>query len=683
MPADRIVQEIVLTGDAQLRARMDALGLSGSKAFKRIQDGAEKSSQSVTGAGGRLSSALTAITSRFAAVGSAAENVDKRFDAIVKSADVFTKRLTIATGVVSGLVAGIAALALGSGKTAENIDVGAKAAGISTDNFQKLSSAFEILGLGGDAVTGIFNKMNRSLGTSRKSALEQQKAVRDLTDQYTRGEITAAQFLAEQEKLRKSADTQIDAFSRLGVTFQSTGGDAMEGFRQFADAFAKMPDGIEKTALELDVFSRTGSKLAAAFEGGSAGLQKIIDEGQRVAPALDPAILAIGGKLDDAFDKLQLSIKNTKERFTLLFGPALTTLIDAVTNLIVKNRDTILEFGASIVSAITPIINDISALLSGDEIDQNGFVAKAQVQINEFAKAVKGAVIIVKGAWDGLVAVLDIVAAAINAIFGTEFTGQALAVVAVLGVFSGAFATIGTVIGGIISVVGLLDAALAAAFGPAGAALVGIAALGLAIGALIAQIPLVQQAFDLLLQGFNATVEFFKAGFALIESGWNALWDGAASFATSIFTKVTGGLDWIISKAKEALTWIKSLGGGGDQSGTANFARGGRVFGPGTGTSDSILARVSRGEFVVRAAAVQRYGEGVFNALNQMRLPKRIGFAAGGLVDGLSGALNGALGSPFALPSPALLPAGAGNTLNLTIGHEAFTGLRTDDETIG
>jgi hypothetical protein len=112
------------------------------------------------------------------------------------------------------------------------------------------------------------------------------------------------------------------------------------------------------------------------------------------------------------------------------------------------------------------------------------------------------------------------------------------------------------------------------------------------------------------------------------------------------------------------------------------MARGGPVVGPGTATSDSILARLSRGEFVVRAAAVQRYGTGVFNALNQMRVPKPIGFAAGGLVDQLSGALNGALMSPFAMPQPALAVAGGGSTLNLTIGTETFDGLRTDDKTM-
>jgi TP901 family phage tail tape measure protein len=51
--------------------------------------------------------------------------------------------------------------------------------------------------------------------------------------------------------------------------------------------------------------------------------------------------------------------------------------------------------------------------------------------------------------------------------------------------------------------------------------------------------------------------------------------------------------------------------------GTAAFASGGHVRGPGTGTSDSIPARLSNGEYVIRAAAVRKYGQGMFDQLNR------------------------------------------------------------------
>lgn len=55
-------------------------------------------------------------------------------------------------------------------------------------------------------------------------------------------------------------------------------------------------------------------------------------------------------------------------------------------------------------------------------------------------------------------------------------------------------------------------------------------------------------------------------------------------------------------------------------------ASGGLINGPGTGTSDDIPAKLSNGEYVVRAAAVKQYGVGMLNAINWQR------YAAGGPV---------------------------------------------------
>jgi TP901 family phage tail tape measure protein len=62
---------------------------------------------------------------------------------------------------------------------------------------------------------------------------------------------------------------------------------------------------------------------------------------------------------------------------------------------------------------------------------------------------------------------------------------------------------------------------------------------------------------------------------------------------------------------------------------TPGFAKGDMVRGPGTGTSDSILARLSNGEFVVKADAVRHYGPDLLRQINARQFPA---FASGGLV---------------------------------------------------
>jgi hypothetical protein len=57
-------------------------------------------------------------------------------------------------------------------------------------------------------------------------------------------------------------------------------------------------------------------------------------------------------------------------------------------------------------------------------------------------------------------------------------------------------------------------------------------------------------------------------------------------------------------------------------------ADGGLLSGPGSDTSDNLLAWLSPGEFVMRAAAVRQWGAGNLAAMNALRMPK---FAGGGM----------------------------------------------------
>lgn len=71
-----------------------------------------------------------------------------------------------------------------------------------------------------------------------------------------------------------------------------------------------------------------------------------------------------------------------------------------------------------------------------------------------------------------------------------------------------------------------------------------------------------------------------------------------------------------------------------DGGAVLGFPTGGSVMGPGSSTSDSIPAWLSNGEYVIRAAAVRKYGPALFDALNAERFASggRVGYAKGGKV---------------------------------------------------
>jgi hypothetical protein len=106
------------------------------------------------------------------------------------------------------------------------------------------------------------------------------------------------------------------------------------------------------------------------------------------------------------------------------------------------------------------------------------------------------------------------------------------------------------------------------------------------------------------------------------------------AFAPGTFSRRDGGL-------------IKFNQGGS----VSKFAAAGYVRGPGTGTSDEINARLSNGEYVIRASKVAQYGIGTFDAYNNGYAPLSKS-AAGGY--GQTQTFNGFSGTAAAAPAVSL-----------------------------
>ncbi|MCE7031002.1 tape measure protein [Jiella avicenniae] len=157
--------------------------------------------------------------------------------------------------------------------------------------------------------------------------------------------------------------------------------------------------------------------------------------------------------------------------------------------------------------------------------------------------------------------------------------------------------------------------------------------------------------------------------------------DAASAFSDMLGKIADRLLDMALNKLFEnAFSGATGGGGGGFLSfvsaifgfrdgGIVKAASGGLIRGPGTGTSDSIPAKLSDGEFVVRAAAVKKH-RGLLEAINSGQIA---GFANGGLV-----------GAPAPISSPRFAPAGASRdravaiTSNVTVNASGGTPEQND-----
>lgn len=175
-----------------------------------------------------------------------------------------------------------------------------------------------------------------------------------------------------------------------------------------------------------------------------------------------------------------------------------------------------------------------------------------------------------------------------------------------------------------------------------------------------------QYVWDTITSLWNTGVQAVAGAFQWILDAANRIWE-------AVKTGVLDMWNYVVEKVQSAIEWVKRLlglqaqaqGGGGQSAGaTEGLAGGGMVRGPGSSTSDSILGWLSTGEYVVRAAAVRKYGLALLSAINGLQFN---GFAMGGLV-------------PSRMPA---LAAGGKltHTLNLTIGEQTFAGLRAPEAT--
>ncbi len=154
----------------------------------------------------------------------------------------------------------------------------------------------------------------------------------------------------------------------------------------------------------------------------------------------------------------------------------------------------------------------------------------------------------------------------------------------------------------------------------------------------------------------------------------------AGKSAAEAFSNVLSNIaDKLLDMAVDSL-FANAFSGGGKGGGVGGgilgsigkifgFASGGHVSGPGTGTSDSIPARLSNGEFVVNARATAKH-RAMLEAMNSNRVPA---FANGGMV------------SPSPISTPSFGSSGGGGSApinissNVTINASGGTQEQNDD----
>ncbi|TIQ11005.1 phage tail tape measure protein [Mesorhizobium sp.] len=546
--------------------------------------------------------------------------------------------------------------------------------------------------------------------------------------------VQVTRFGGAAQKAADATKQAGTVFDRLGVKIRDANGNLRSNeaiLLDVADAFAKMPDSALKSALAIELFGKAGAELLPFLNQAKAGILDLGKQAEQLGIVLTKDQTAIGDALGDSLDSVKKAIAGTRLQLGLLFAPGITALANGFAEIINENRQALIEFADTINRNVLSVVGDLLHLLSGNTDNiKNPWVKEWSAAIVQFGSDVSGVFNgLVLPAFRALREGAQFVAEQINAIFGTNLTGGELALGAAVLSLVGAFSVLGSTIAAVVAGIGFLAGlvggiplAIAAAAVTAGVLIgvfwediqAGAAATWQFItdGASSAWNAIVDRAAGLwegivaaFQDGWQMAVDAFNGIVDAITNAWSGLvdrlgsiaqqivdrivswfgslpgrissiFDGVVEIARSVLNRVAALVDSIISKIRSAIEFAKQLAGLGSDSGsgggsTQGFACGGYLaHGPGTSTSDSIFARLSVGEFVIRAKVVKALGADFFHALNNGFLPsldRLRGFSLGGLADNFNrsmaipGFANGGLASSGL--APALAGGLSGNKL--------------------
>lgn len=177
-----------------------------------------------------------------------------------------------------------------------------------------------------------------------------------------------------------------ETFNSLGISIKDSSGNTKQAddlLSDLSDVFAKMPDGVKKTALAVDLFGRSGLEMIPLLNSGGDALKSAYLEAEKFGIVIGTKDAKAMEEFNDNITRLEASFTGLKIRLTKELFPVFekfitwlkTTGLNSIENIInsLGGLNTILKvvFGTiagygmiKAGAAITYLISNITTLIS-------------------------------------------------------------------------------------------------------------------------------------------------------------------------------------------------------------------------------------------------------------------------------------------------------------------------------
>lgn len=181
------------------------------------------------------------------------------------------RTLTLGAAAVAGgaFVAGLKQATMAGLDYAANLGEQAAAAGTTTKALQEYRYLATGVGLSAEEMDAAIGRLTRTMGDAAQGG-----------------------------------KAQIAVFEKLGIAYRDSNGnvrDAAEVIPDVAEALKKIPDPAQRAAILVDLFGKSGQKLAPLMESGAAGINELRDASNKLGAVLSEEQIQ---KADETADKL-------------------------------------------------------------------------------------------------------------------------------------------------------------------------------------------------------------------------------------------------------------------------------------------------------------------------------------------------------------------------------------------
>ena len=167
-------------------------------------------------------------------------------------------------------------------------------------------------------------------------------------------------------------DAAIEKFQNLGVSITDgvTGQlrSAEEVFYDVIDALGQVENGTERDAAAMELLGKSAQQLNPLIIAGSQALQDYYEEAEEVGYLLSDDQVAALGAVDDAYQRLQLTIEANRKQLAADFAPAAQSAMELFADVVEKAGKTLKDSGlienlSVIITCLVDIISDVGDLV--------------------------------------------------------------------------------------------------------------------------------------------------------------------------------------------------------------------------------------------------------------------------------------------------------------------------------